>query len=414
MQPRRIAADWVFPAIAPPFRDGAVLFDEQGCVAAIGPDVGGGVPSPPGVPTEYFPDAALLPGLINAHTHLELTGLGPIIDEPDFPAWIRRLRALKAERTADLFLEAAKQGIRECWAAGVTTIADTGDTGAVARALAELGGRGVAFHEVFGPHPAQVEESMAGLRAAVAALRPLEVPGRLHIGVSPHAPYTVSGDLYREVGKWAREEGLPLAVHLAESAEESSLLRDGIGGFADAWAKREIPLPEPLGMSPVAFVDRHMGLVDTLCIHAVRADASDIDLLFRRGASVAHCPLSNRAHRHGDAPLAAILEAKIHVGVGTDSVLSVGRLDLLAEARAARSLAGLNAFDTIGLITWYAAGAIGFWDKLGMLVVGGQADVAVIGMPHHTAEPEEELLSGRGAVLATFVGGREVYRRGNG
>ncbi len=414
MQPRRIAADWVFPGIAPPFRDGAVLFDDLGRVAAIGPDVGGEVPTPPGVITEYFPDAALLPGLVNAHTHLELTGLDPIVDEPDFPSWIRRLRALKAEHTPEQFLEAARQGIRECWAAGVTTIADTGDTGAVARALAELGGRGVAYQEVFGPHPAQVDESMAGLRAAVAALRPLESPGRLRIGVSPHAPYTVSGDLYREVGKWARAEGLPLAVHLAESAEESSLLRDGTGGFAEAWAKRDIPIPEPIGVSPVAFVDHHMGLVDTLCIHAVRVDASDIDLLFRRGASVAHCPLSNRAHRHGEAPLAAMLEAKIHVGVGTDSVLSVGRLDLLAEARAARALAGLSAFDTIGLVTWYAAGAIGFWDRLGMLVAGGEADIAVMSMPHDTSEPEEELLSGRGAVLATFVGGREVYRRGNG
>jgi 5-methylthioadenosine/S-adenosylhomocysteine deaminase len=81
---------------------------------------------------------------------------------------------------------------------------------------------------------------MTSLKAAVAALRPLEVPGRLRVGVSPHAPYTVSAPLYHEVGKWAREERLPLAVHLAESAEESRLLHDGTGGFADAWSKRGI------------------------------------------------------------------------------------------------------------------------------------------------------------------------------
>jgi 5-methylthioadenosine/S-adenosylhomocysteine deaminase len=411
MPARRLAADWVFPGVAPPVRDGAVLIDGNGDVVALGPDVGGEVPSPPGIPTEYFADAAILPGLVNAHTHLELTGLGTAIDEPDFPSWIRRLRTLKAERSPAEFLEAAKQGIRECWASGVTTIADTGDTGAVAHALAELGGRGVAYHEVFGPHPGQVGESMAGLKAALAGLRLLEVPGRLRVGVSPHAPYTVSGPLYQAVGAWAREERLPLAVHLAESAEESSLLTDATGGFAEAWAGRGIPPPEPLGMTPVAFVDRHMGLADTLCIHAVRVDAADIALLFRRGASVAHCPLSNRAHRHGDAPIAAILEARVHVGVGTDSVLSVGRLDLLAEARAARALANLSAFDALGLATWSAAGAVGLRERLGMLVAGGPADIAVMTMPHGTPQPEEELLSGRGMVLATFVSGREVYRR---
>jgi cytosine/adenosine deaminase-related metal-dependent hydrolase len=374
-----------------------------------------GATSPPGVPTEYFPDAALLPGLVNAHTHLELTGLGSAVDEPDFPSWIRRVRALKAQRTPEQFLEAAKHGVRECWAAGVTAVADTGDTGAVARALSELGGRGVAFQEVFGPHPDQLDESMAGLKAIVAALRPLEVPGRLRIGVSPHAPYTVSGPLYREVGKWAREEGLPLALHLAESAEESQLLADSTGGFADAWRKRGIPAPEPFGMSPVAWVDRHMKLGDdTLCIHAIRVSAADIEIMARRGVGVAHCPISNAVHRHGTAPLAALLDTRLHVGVGTDSVLSVGPLDLLAAARQARSLANLSAFDTIGLVTWYAAGAIGFWNRLGLLVRGAPGDLAVMTMPHDVAEPEEELLSGRGVVLATFVGGREVYRRGNG
>ena len=414
MPPRRLAADWVFPAVAPPIRDGAVLIDEHGRIAAIGRDVDG-VPTPPGASNEYFPGAALLPGLVNAHTHLELTGLGARLDEPDFPSWIRRLRALKAERTPEQFLEAAKQGIRDGWAAGITTIADTGDTGAVARALSELGGRGVAYQEVFGPHPDQVEESMAGLKASVAALRPLEIPGMLRIGVSPHAPYTVSGPLYREVAKWAREERLPLALHLAESEEESQLLAGATGRFADAWAARELPAPEPLGMSPVAWVDHHMKLGDdTLCIHAVRVSEPDIALMARRHVGVAHCPLSNAAHGHGAAPVAALLGANLHVGVGTDSVLSVGPLDLLAAAREARALANLSAFDTLGLVTWYAAGAIGFWNRVGTFAVGAPGDVAVMTMPHDVAEPEEELLSGRGAVLATFVGGREVYRRDQG
>ncbi len=412
MPPRRLAADWVFPGVAPPIRDGAILIDDHGRIVAVGPDVGGEVPSPPGVPNEYFPNAALLPGLVNAHTHLELTGLASALDEPDFPSWIRRLRALKAERTAEQFVEAAKQGIREGWAAGITTIADTGDTGAVAHALAELGGRGVVYQEVFGPHPAQATESMAALKAAVAVLRPLEVPDRLRIGVSPHAPYTVSGPLFHEVATWAREENLPLALHLAESIEESQLLCDASGGFADAWEKRGIPDPAPLGMSPVAWVDHHMVLADdTLCIHAVRVSASDIAILARRRVGIAHCPLSNRAHRHGNAPLAEFLEAGLRVGVGTDSVLSVGSLDLLAAAREARAIAGLGALDAIALVTWQAAAAIGFLNGVGSLTEGAEADVAVFAMTHDSHDPQEELLSGRRAVLATFVAGREVYRR---
>lgn len=409
--PRRLAADWVLSGIAPPIRDGAVLVDEHGRISAIGTDVGGDVPHPPGVSTEYFPDAAILPGLINAHTHLELTGLGDAIEAPDFPSWIRELRARKARRTFPEFLEAARQGIRECWAAGITTIADTGDTGAVAHALHELGGRGVAFQEVFGPHPDQVGESMAGLKEAVARLRPLEEEGRLRVGVSPHAPYTVSGPLYRAVGEWARQEKLPLAVHLAESAEESALLLDHTGGFAQAWDGRGIPPVQPLAMSPVAFVDSHLDLTEVLCIHAIRVDAVDIATLSKRRATVAHCPLSNRAHGHGDAPLKEILASGVHVGFGTDSVLSVGRLDLLAAARAARALGGLSAFDTLGMITWFAAGAIGFWNRLGMLARGGLADIVVMTMPHGTSTPEEHVLSGEADVLRTYVEGREVYRR---
>ncbi|MFL5505929.1 MAG: amidohydrolase family protein, partial [Gemmatimonadales bacterium] len=199
MPPLRLSATWVLPITAPPIRDGAVLVDEAGRIAAVGPD--DAVPAPPGVPSERFEDAVLLPGLVNAHTHLELTGLAGTVREASFPDWIRKLRQVKAERSYADFLAAAKQGIRDCWAAGVTTVADTGDSGAVIEALAELGGRGVSYHEVFGPHPGQVDESMAGLRCRVEELRRF-TSERVRLGVSPHAPYTVSRELYRSVASW--------------------------------------------------------------------------------------------------------------------------------------------------------------------------------------------------------------------
>jgi len=413
MPTRRLAADWVVPVISPPIRRGAVLIGNDGCIVAVGPE--SAVPEPPGVATESFPGAALLPGLVNAHTHLELTGFGAARDEPDFPSWIRTLRAQKAKRTPQEFREAARRGVRDCWAAGVTTVADTGDTGAVAHALAELGGRGVVYQEVFGPHPDQCDESMRGLREAIAALRPLATQHGLRLGVSPHAPYTVSGRLYREAAKWAREEGLPLGLHLAESADESALLRDATGGFGEVWAHRDIPAPESLGLSPVAWVDRHMMLgPDTLCIHAVRVSDADIAMMVERRVTVAHCPLSNRAHGHGAAPLAALLKAGLEVGVGTDSVLSVGTLDLLAEARAARSLASLTAAEALRLITIDAAVAIGFGGQVGALAPGRQGDVALLAAIGQSDDPVEEALSGAQKVVATFVAGRDVYRRGHG
>jgi 5-methylthioadenosine/S-adenosylhomocysteine deaminase len=411
MPARRLSARWVVPVDAPPVEQGAVLVDEGGRIAAVGEDER--VPRPAWAPAEDFGDAVLLPGLVNTHTHLELTGFGGIAPESDFSAWIADLRERKARRTPEAFLAAARQGLADCWAAGVTTVADTGDSGAVVRALAEAGGSGIAYHEVFGPHPRQLDESLAGLVAQMDRLGEHE-GGRVRLGVSPHAPYTVSGPLYRAVADWARRAGLPIAVHLAESPAETALLADGTGAFALAWRRREIPLPAPLGHSPVGWLDVHGVLGErTLCIHVVQAGARDIRCLAAAGAAVAHCPLSNRAHAHGTAPLAALLAAGLRVGVGTDSVASVGTLDLLAEARAAQGLASLDAGRAIALCTLDAARALGLEADIGSLRPGKWGDLVILraGRGLGMAGPEAQALaSGPSDVLATFVGGRDVYR----
>ena len=389
--------------------DGAVLVDEQGRITAVGAD--SQVPRPRGIAEDSFPGAVLLPGLINTHTHLELTGLESAVDRADFAAWIRRVRELKAERAPADFAAAARRGIAECWASGVTTVADTGDSGAVVEALAECGASGVAYVEVFGPHPDQVGESLADLKQRVAALR-RHTGDRVRIGVSPHAPYSVSGPLYRAVSDWARDEGLPIAVHVAESDAECALLAGGTGAFADMWSRRGIPAPAPAGDTPLAWLARHGVLgPDTLCIHVVKADDRDIALLVDTGASVAHCPLSNSAHRHGDAPIERFLAAGIRVGCGTDSVLSVGGLDLLAEVRAARRLAGLSARQALGLCTLGAAGAIGMSHEIGSLTAGKWGDVAVIEAAADDDPMEAVLASKPADVVATYVSGRQVHRR---
>jgi 5-methylthioadenosine/S-adenosylhomocysteine deaminase len=407
----RFRADWLVPITAPPIPDGAVLVAASGRVAAAGTDAD--VPRPPGVPELRLRRAALLPGLVNAHTHLELTGLGGRAEEEDFVAWIGTIRRLKAERGAEEYLEAARAGIRQGWASGVTTVADTGDSGAALRALAELGASGVAYQEVFGPDPAQAAASVAALRATVAALRPVQT-GRARLGVSPHAPYSVSGALYAEVAWLAGEEDLPLAVHVAESAAESALLADGSGGFAAAWERRGI-IPPAAGVTPVAWLERHGVLGPrTLCIHAVRVGEEDLGRLRAAGAAVAHCPLSNLRHGHGAAPLAALLAAGLRVGVGTDSEASVGPPDLLAEARAARALAGLDARAALALATAGAAAAIGLAGEVGEFSPGAWADAVAVALPAGTGEAgveEAVLASGAPDVLGTWLGGRPVFRR---
>ena len=407
MSARRLSADWLLPVEGAPVRNGALLIGSDGRIAAVGPE--DSVPSPPGIPSERFDGSALIPGLVNTHTHLELTGLAGRIDEPDFPRWIRRLRELKLARTSDDFLAAARIGLADCHAAGVTTVADTGDSGMVAAALAETGGSGIAFHEVFGPHPVQVADSMAGLADRMRALQPF-ASDRVRLGVSPHAPYTVSGPLYAASAAWARSAGYPLAVHVAESPEECALLRDGSGAFAEAWARRGIPVEPVACCTPVEWLARHGVLgPDTLCIHVVHASAADIARLASAGTAVAHCPLSNRAHAHGTSPVRALLDAGLRVGIGTDSVASVGTLDLMAEVRAAAGIAGLDAEAALRLCTIAAAEAIGLAADVGSLVPGKWGDVAVMatGM---TLDPVAAVVSSQlGDVRATYLGGRQVY-----
>ncbi len=407
----RLSAGWVLPVGAEPIPQAAVLIDPEGRIARVGPDLE--VPRPAGVPEVAVPEAAIVPGLINTHTHLELTGLAGQVEDDDFTTWIRRLRELKALQTPDAFLAAARAGLRDCWATGVTMIADTGDSGATIQALHELGGSGVVYHEVFGPHPNQCAASLAALQRRVAELGRFTSP-RVRLGVSPHAPYTVSGPLYQATAAWARAEGLPLAVHLAESPAESALIAEAAGPFAEAWERRGIPRPALPGRSPVAWLEQHGVLgADTLCIHVVQVDGADIATLARAGAAVAHCPLSNRRHGHGDAPLTQLRAAGLRVGIGTDSVVSVGRLDLLAEVRAARHLAELSAEAALELATLAGARALGLEDEIGSVVPGKWGDLTVIRIGPATAAGaavERVLQSESEDVVATYIGGRQAYR----
>ena len=395
----RISASIVHPVTAPSIEDGAVLVDAHGRIAAVGRNAH--VPTPTGIQAFHFPDAELMPGLINCHTHLELTHLGGGAKhaEPEFLKWIRRIRELKDATSAEAFHEAAIAGIRDCWARGITCIAETGSTGAVMRALHDLGGRGIVYQEVFGPDPAKCSASMTELESAVWHLRPLAT-SHLFVGVSPHAPYTVSAPLYEAVGVLARREQLPIAVHVAESKEEMVFVHDGAGPFAEALQARGIVVV-PQRLTPVAYlVQRGVIRTGTLCIHCVQVDEADVELIRATHAAIAHCPLSNRAHGHGLAPVRAFRNAGVPVGLGTDSVVSVGELNLWAEADAA----GCIGEAALRAVTLDGAHALGWQDEIGSLEVGKAADLAVFSSTtlSHPSPPSTALL--------TVVSGRIVHQ----
>ena len=403
-----------------PLRGGAVIVDGEGRIASVEGEEGGVAEAAASVsqaperrPTPPRRHSVLLPGLVNAHSHLELTGLGGKITEEEFPAWIAHLTRLWRERKPSDYLDAARQGVRDSWAMGVTTVADCGATGSVLQALNELGGSGIAYHEIFGPAPEQADTALEAWALRLSELRRFETP-RVRLGASPHAPYTVSGPLYRLAVAHARKERLPIAVHVAESPLEDEFVRHAAGGFAESQRNRGMA-PEPRGLSPVAWLEKHEVFgPDCVAIHCCTVDNDDMETLARRGAGVAHCPRSNRRHHRIDAPLAQLLGAGLRVGVGTDSVASVSPLDLLAEARQARSLASLDAQEALALVTLGAARTIGLGAEVGSLAKGKWGDLVRVEIPAVDDADrlfEAVLASGPGEVLQTVIGGREVYRR---
>src|SRR5581483_8788136 len=216
-----------------------------------------------------------------------------------------------------------------------------------------------------------------GFRARVDALRATET-ALIRVGVSPHAPYSVSDALYTAVASYAREERLPLATHVAESAAESALVREAAGPFADFLRGRGIAT-EPRAPSPVALLDR-TGVLgrDALLIPCVHADAPDVARIAASGAAVATCPRSNRYFGHGTAPVAAFRAAGVRVGIGTDSMASNVTMDLLAETRAA-GCGGLS--DCWAAASLGGARALGLDGAVGTLEAGKAADLAAFAAP---------------------------------
>ena len=404
-------ARWVLPVSAPPIEHGAVVVEGER-IAAVGPwaEI---VERFPESKLESFGEAVILPGLINTHTHLELTALRGYLEneERDFFAWLRKLTIARLELlTPDDIRVSATWGACEAVRAGITGVDDASDSALMSMlALRDVGLRGVVYKESFGPDARLAAENFEKLKAKVQELRANETT-LVRAGVSPHAPYTVCGPQLEMIADFALAENLPLMMHAAESEAEELFLREGCGVFAEGLARREIEWNAP-GLSTIQYLKQH-GILDTrpLLAHCIRVDDDDIETLRDTGAKVAHCPKSNAKLGHGRAPLAKFLEREVVVGLGSDSVASNNTCDILEEARFAVLLARAGGSDI--------SAAKMLESTTSELKEGSQADLTVVSLAgvHQlpSYDPIATLIfasSGRDVIL-TIVAGREVYRDG--
>jgi cytosine/adenosine deaminase-related metal-dependent hydrolase len=416
-------AAWLLPVATAPIASGALRVDVSGCIEAVGP---ADQVSSDGARIVDLGNAAILPGLVNLHAHPELTILRGRLEAAGFTDWIEQLVELKYRSLTPAALQASTGlGVAEAIAAGVTCLAATDDAGFLLEAMVEAGLRGRVYREVFGPAPEQAEPALAELRKRIAAMRGSR-GDLVDVGISPHAPYTVSPGLFEALAGYAAAEALPVCIHAAESEAEERFTREGRGAFAERLRARGIAV-QAAGTSPIAWL-AETGILQTgpLLVHCVRVDAEDVARIAAAGGSIAHCPISNAKFGHGVAPLPDFLEAGIPVGLGSDSVASNNRVDVLEEARFAalvqRAITGepgiLPAAELLRLATLEGAKALGLESRIGSLVAGKEADIIAVRFdrPHTvpTADPAAALFhSARGGdVVLTIVRGRVLYRDG--
>jgi cytosine/adenosine deaminase-related metal-dependent hydrolase len=402
-----LSADWVLPVEGPPIERGAVAI-EDGRIAAVGTaeELGEGV---------RYEDSVIVPGFVNAHSHLEYAVYGGFGDAlTDFAEWIRLHTERKWRIGWDEYVDIARLGTAQLLASGVTTVGDCSYSGAAAVAAAELGLRGIVYLEVFGADASDAVAHFRSLRERVASSE----SDRVRMGISPHAPYSVSAVVYRACA----ELGLPLATHISESESEVRYLEDGGG----AWAA--IPwLVEPVGTTGTRLLARE-GLLgpDVLAAHCVVVDEEEIHILAEHDVAVAHCPRSNAYVGCGTAPLRELREAGLRVGLGTDGVSSTPSHDFFDELRAAVMFArvrerrpdALTAGEALELGTLGSARALGLDAEIGSLVPGKRADLAVVSLTGSSYLPWEDpaaavvFCGAPDRVLATFVDGEPRYEKG--
>ena len=399
--PVALRARYVFPVTSPPIRDGCVLIWD-GAVIEVGPSL----PDHVQANVVDLGNVALLPGLCNAHTHLEFSKLGAPVGSQGmpFPDWIRQVIVLRREHP-ELFADAVEAGISESLSLGITRVAD------IAQApwpeeLDDADLEVLTLRELIAPTIARLEAARS-----IAKGHFVESGKSLNIqaGLSPHAPYTVHPELLSGALEISRVTNCTVAMHLAETREELEFMRTGGGPLRllldelGAWDGGLGPFPQ----RPMDYLRRLAGASRVLVIHGNYLDDEEIAFLAANAHKmrVVYCPRTHAYFGHDRYPLAKMLAAGVHVAFGTDSRASNPDLSILEEMRwAAREHPDVAPekilwCGTVGDRTWLPD-----WPLL------GRVGMIAVELPDRDAEdPHELLLGGNGRVIGTWFRGRRVF-----
>jgi cytosine/adenosine deaminase-related metal-dependent hydrolase len=386
--PTVFRAPWILPIAQPPIANGWVAV-ENGRIAAVG----GAGDAPPGETGEGNVEGAILPGLVNAHTHLELSWMrGQVPPAPSMPQWVERLMALR-RTVGHEPREPIVEAIREARAAGTSLVGDVTNTLAAYEPLADSELSAAIFRELLGFDVPDAGAVVAAARDQLDALTPI---AWLRPSIVPHAPYSVSPSLLRAIAGERHEA--PLSIHLAESSEEVELLRTGAGAWRDLLARLGVwsEAWRPPGNGPVDYIAANGLLTERLlAVHCVQLTDPELERLAAAGATVVTCPRSNRWTGAGLPPIERFYASGVRVAVGTDSLASVEDLNVFAELKMMRDLAPrLAAGEILASATRYGAEGLGFGDQLGTIEAGKRAELIAVRLPAGVKDVEEYLVSG--------------------
>jgi len=359
--------------------------------------------------------AIILPGLVNAHSHLELTRLHGLVNPgPSFTGWLSALMTERRKLKKEDYLESVARGAYLSLSCGTTLVGDVSASGLSWEALKPEKVRKVVFEEVTAFLPGKAGETLSTLKSRLERVEPDYF---LSSTASPHAPYSVSPELFRAVADLVRQRGGRLATHAAETKQELEFLGSGTGEFKDFLSALGV-LPEgwqPPEMAPIAYLEQ-LGILDrpALLVHCNYLDEDSKARILSHNCSVVYCPRSHAYFGHELHPVRELLDMGVNVALGTDSLASNDSLSVLDEMRFLfRNRKDLKCDEIIRMATLNGAVALDFGGVLGRLRRGYWADMTVLRLPESISDRnvEAQILEGAGECLATIVQGEIVWTK---